>query len=484
VRPGQRVSGHVEHATKRLDVRPSLIPAEQALNGFRQGTVALAKIAAVGASRVTVMLHPAVTVGVTSDDVASADLLTDLFSVDEVVRVKLESIDPFKVSFDDVDSALPSVAVLLPGGPPWLTEPEVEDRREAEERARLARAACMRRLAHAPLQRPEPEPVPAPPLSAKPARPKPPSPLELAKRRGIRPDVAEHSAVQPLAAVKPTKEAPLCSDGLPPAAPMPVAPATPTATPAPAAPARPTPIPVPWPGPAPGPTEAPLTTQVEVLTAQRDRAKFDLQTARDRITRMEDTVEALRREREQSDQRGRDLAEDFHAMERELEHMRTRLRQATGLLRKAKKDVAAPATCGLPDHLDGAYTDPEAQLCFEIEVMWATRVTPQEKPAYPLAEYSVGSEFCASLDALQGIDRAKVLEVIVDVLTGRAQELHSRALHRRRESAGGPYMVRDDGAKGWRVAIQRAAAGGRRLHYWQLGSHFELDKVGLHDDTD
>ncbi|OKL55185.1 hypothetical protein BSZ39_00335 [Bowdeniella nasicola] len=85
---------------------------------------------------------------------------------------------------------------------------------------------------------------------------------------------------------------------------------------------------------------------------------------------------------------------------------------------------------------------------------------------------------------MHGIDQQKIVEVVVDVLTGRAAELDSRALHRLRTGPGGddPYRERADGAKAYRVAIERNSPSARRLHYWKAGETYEFARVVLHDD--
>lgn len=136
--------------------------------------------------------------------------------------------------------------------------------------------------------------------------------------------------------------------------------------------------------------------------------------------------------------------------------------------------------------LSNAFDDAEQQLRFDVHLAWVRRIPPSDKNARPLREYDVGPDFLASLDRLEGVPRAKVHDVIVEVLTKLARELDGRDLHQLRESAGGGSRVvkRSDGAVCWRVALQREAASARRMHFWELpGDRVELSRVGLHDDV-
>ena len=151
--------------------------------------------------------------------------------------------------------------------------------------------------------------------------------------------------------------------------------------------------------------------------------------------------------------------------------------QASGARRKARraKSVAAPKP---------VFADPDRQLRHEIWLAWLDRFDEQERDRLPLAEdYRFGEEFHTALTDLCGISRAKVLDVLVEVLTGLDQQLAGRQLHAWRQSRGGEQQVRGDGARAWRVSLQVETPGARRLKYWRLpGGGIEFDSVGHHDD--
>ena len=86
---------------------------------------------------------------------------------------------------------------------------------------------------------------------------------------------------------------------------------------------------------------------------------------------------------------------------------------------------------------------------------------------------------------MQGIRRSKVVEVVVQVLTGLDAGLASRERHQLRTGLGGddPPVVRNGGETCWRVSLQVKTPSARRLHYWVCADgSIELSSVRLHDD--
>jgi len=465
VQPGQVVSGVLDSVTNRLDMRRSVVPANEALAAYQVGDQVLVRVAKVTEQRVDAELYPGLMVSVAARQIAASDRLTDLFNPGEVIRARVVAREPWHIGLDQIDDAGPVTQppAVLPGGPPWLTEPIPVPPPPAPSFGDFAR-----RMVGAPVAQPAPPPAPAAP-PAKPAAPRrPPSPMDLVRRAGQSP---------PKPAPRPTPR------------PGPVRPIGPVPGEAPTGPSQGESV---WPGPRPGPPPAPakqtdqrlhqLEAANQALQIQRDRAGAEADHLRQRLVRLEEDMDALRRERDLADQRGRDTAGDFHQARAQAEHLRRQLRRATVSAKRSKASQdSGPDLAGI---LGGQFIDPEEQFDFELHLAWTLRVQPAEKAQFPLAPYSLGKDFLDSLDALQGVDRFKVLEVVVDVLTGRAADLPGRALHRRRATKAGQYLTRDDGALAWRVAIQRGTPSARRLHYWQLGQHIELDKVGVHDEVD
>jgi hypothetical protein len=131
------------------------------------------------------------------------------------------------------------------------------------------------------------------------------------------------------------------------------------------------------------------------------------------------------------------------------------------------------------------FEDPADQLRWEIKDAWARMIPAGEKASRPLGRWTFGPDFLPTLEAMQGISRHKVVEVIVQVLTRMDRDLASRELHQLRSGPGGddPPRVRDDGATAWRVSLQVGTPSARRLHYWLCPDNsIELASIRLHDD--
>lgn len=160
----------------------------------------------------------------------------------------------------------------------------------------------------------------------------------------------------------------------------------------------------------------------------------------------------------------------------ETKRLRTQVREAKIALRHTPSDADL-------DH--DLFGDPGDQLRYEVHLSWARRTTPGEKTTLPIRDWTIGPDFFTTWAAVEGIDRQKVVDVIVDVVTGRVKDIPARHLHQLRSGLGGddPPVVRSDGATCWRVYLQHKTASARRLHYWQrTDGVVELSSVRLHDD--
>jgi len=176
-----------------------------------------------------------------------------------------------------------------------------------------------------------------------------------------------------------------------------------------------------------------------------------------------------------------DLAESEADRARQRTNYRKADQQRQRLDKQLKTARAREAEVREPE--DG-YLDPEKQFRHDVYFAWYRRIPQTEKSERPLPEYVIGPDFLGSLDSTEGIDRGKVIDVVVEVVTGLAEQLDGRDLHQLRESAvgGSRPVVRGDGATCWRVALQRETASARRLHFWRNGQTIELSRVVVHDD--
>ena len=81
---------------------------------------------------------------------------------------------------------------------------------------------------------------------------------------------------------------------------------------------------------------------------------------------------------------------------------------------------------------------------------------------------------------------SKIISVAVEVLTGLAERLPSRELHRLRGSPYGQGQVVDpELGTAWRVSLQVRTASARRMHFWRgTDGRVVFATVGVHDDMD
>lgn len=187
-------------------------------------------------------------------------------------------------------------------------------------------------------------------------------------------------------------------------------------------------------------------------------------------------LEALRRDKDQLVAQLTRKKERIATLESELAAVRSQLRRE--IRHAAKRSGPAPDDSGL-------FERDEDQLDFEIRQAWARMIPASEKKDLPLTSWTYGPDFFATLRAVEGVSRDKVVEVIVHVLTGRDATLASRQLHRLRTGTGGDDapVVRGQGETCWRVSLQNNTAGARRLHYWRCADgSIELSSIRVHDD--
>lgn len=230
-------------------------------------------------------------------------------------------------------------------------------------------------------------------------------------------------------------------------------------------------------------TPAPLTKPTEPARSTPPEQPSDLA---DQLRVMTVERDALRRDL------GRELAVSGR-LDHELRTLRTRARdleskatRAAKKLASAEASLAAFEDARADRELDRvAFLDPEQQFRYEIYLEWARRIPAAEKEHLPKRDYQLGDDFLTTLAAISERDRAKAVEVVVDVITGRVHQLAGRRVHQLRSGPGpnDPYMARKDGSTCWRVSLQEKTPQARRLHYWQLpDGTCELASVENHDD--
>ncbi|WP_434740392.1 hypothetical protein [Micromonospora sp. SH-82] len=465
---GQSVTGGFDPASRRLDLRGGLrfVDPADAVAGvgeaYQVGDVVLAEVTTLHDDRVTVRLLPGLAVDVPRDAVTSNpnDQLRNLFSVGEVVTCRLVEVEPVRLRLDDVDDEeVPAAAPsLLPGGPPWLRPPDPEAALAPQVRPRPGAAAPSTPPTQGPAATPgapatsggvprgaSPRPMPPPGRRAAPVAQ--PAPV-VAPRQPTPLDVRMYTAAQQAATMRP---APTESAD-----------------------------------PVSGTTRVPAADQARFAQLIRQLAaeKAALGQVRKELDAERSTRRALGDDLTGLRTRAAELEEEMASARVTIESLQTRYRKADQARQKLTKELKSLQSRTEQASADGPlFLDPQEQFRHEVLVEWAQRIPAADKAARPLAPYEVGSRFLDSIEKVGGVSRAKVVAVVVEVLTGQAQNLDGRDLHRLRTgSAGSPYVRRDDDAICWRVALQRESAAARRLHYWQIGDRYELSRVVLHDD--
>ncbi|MCA9317343.1 MAG: S1 RNA-binding domain-containing protein [Planctomycetes bacterium] len=172
----------------------------------------------------------------------------------------------------------------------------------------------------------------------------------------------------------------------------------------------------------------------------------------------------------------------------EIETLREGRAETLRRLTDAQKELrsARDRLSNLDRQGGGEPTSSETTFLECVRVAYARLFGEGERCSYPLRRMRVGSEFLSRLRALDGISTDKVVEVCVQVASGRAHEIPGREVHLF-GARGSPALVRSrDGAKAWRCSLQDATASARRLHWWQIpgpdGGTVEFASVGTHDD--
>ncbi|QOD05969.1 hypothetical protein IDT60_20585 (plasmid) [Pseudarthrobacter sp. BIM B-2242] len=176
------------------------------------------------------------------------------------------------------------------------------------------------------------------------------------------------------------------------------------------------------------------------------------------------------------------LAAENAALSQQVERLREDVRKERDRAARARqmaKDIDDVAETG------PLFADPEQQFRHEIYMEWATRIPAGSKTTTPLADYGFADGFLASVEDLQGVDRSKIIAVAVEVLTGLADSMPGRDMHRLRGGVAGTSTYVEDPQLGtaWRVALQVKTASARRMHFWRgTDGRIVFATVGLHDD--
>ncbi|WP_336735939.1 hypothetical protein [Nocardioides sp. CCNWLW239] len=424
--PGMHVDGVLEKKSRWLDIRESRPTPDEALKTYAAGDVVPCEVRSVLAGSAGLRLHPDVTVEVFRSDVTGDpdDDLQALLTPGEVV-----------------------LARVVATGPRWrLSLREVREHDTAREALALYAGGppWLDPDAPAPAVADHVETVPAPPeavaevtsvpeavpetlpetLPEAPPKPAVPTPAMMPRRKG-----------EPVRAIRPA----------------------------------PPPEPTPPPEPAPAKKAAVQSMSLQVTAIKAEKAHLEAE-----LTELRDQVSGLRNERVQFAKDLARAARQVETRDAELARMRSQLRRAKQ--RSAPPEVAPPV-----------FADRERGFRHLVEASWARRIPVGEQPTRPLPDFKIGERFLDSVDTLEGITVDKIADVVMEVLTGLAEQSTGRELHQLRTSAGGNSapQSRSDGAICYRVSMQVHTPSARRLHFWKCpDGTIELSRVVVHDDME
>lgn len=252
------------------------------------------------------------------------------------------------------------------------------------------------------------------------------------------------------------------------------------------APARPSPLLL---DPTRSLAAAPRTTRPTGAAGEPSAAfeteRAEVRRLRAELARLAEQMKAFEAERDMTTSRLQELERERAKRGAEVEHLRTRVRNEVRRRERAERGRREPA--GSTEEAVGLFVGREDQLRHEVYLAWARRIPAAEKGERPLGDYHVGPAFLDSVAAVAGVERGKVVDVIVEVVTGLAEALPGRDLHQLRTGRGGddrPVVRACDQATCWRVALQTGTPQARRLHFWRTRQGVELSRVVLHDDMD
>ncbi|HEX9225855.1 MAG TPA: hypothetical protein VF885_04245 [Arthrobacter sp.] len=300
------------------------------------------------------------------------------------------------------------------------------------------------------------------------------------------------------------------------------------------APATPTPAPVPSPPgskpatpvatAAPEPASAPVAhahaaadevftaldtvrTRFEHLSSENMRLTRELEALRQEATarpeipmpspafggaeleRLRVRVALMTRERaEMVEDHGRDMAEadDLAVENARLLHLNETLREQNRTER-SRAARARQLSRDITDATDDSplFADAGDQFRHEVYLEWATRIPAGSKAETPLAAYGFVNGFLKDVAEIQGVDRSKIVAVAVEVLTGLADSMPGRDMHRLRAGLPGAsnFVEHPEYGTAWRVALQIKTASARRMHFWRgTDGMIRFAAVGVHDD--
>lgn len=234
-----------------------------------------------------------------------------------------------------------------------------------------------------------------------------------------------------------------------------------------------------------------LSTELDEVYAKESApaAPVPAQTNGAELTKLRSQVAALLLEKREILTDSRRTAAEADALAAEVATLRRKIERLQDDVRtereRANHARQLARSVGEPDEGSILFTDPVEQFRHEVYLEWASRIPAASKAELPLADYDLADGFLDAVGTVQGVDRSKIVAVAVEVLTGLADTMPGRDMHRLRGGLPGTSTFVEHPVHGtaWRVALQIKTASARRMHFWRGNDgKVVFATVGVHDD--
>jgi hypothetical protein len=139
---------------------------------------------------------------------------------------------------------------------------------------------------------------------------------------------------------------------------------------------------------------------------------------------------------------------------------------------------------------DQLFNDPREQLRYEVRHAYLFTVPISQREQWPLPEeYDLQDSFMRDLDEQSGaVSRQQIVAAVLDVVTGRMNDVNSRRPRPLREGGGDdgrPIITRYDGAVAWRANVSHGTPAARRIMWWRrTDSTVVFARFSTHDDLE
>lgn len=212
----------------------------------------------------------------------------------------------------------------------------------------------------------------------------------------------------------------------------------------------------------------------DLATAGLDVAALDGQSTALLTVEVAELRAELTRQRERADANEREVMDSWE----EIQHRDEEIQRLT--------DSGA----GEFDEVYGrrVFADREQQFRHVLSLRALLTLVEDERPLDAMGRLRIGPRWLDDLDELPSVSTVrltKVLDGVLEVLTGRVWDHPGRDTHQQRTGSGGedPVLLRADGAVAWRANLQHKTPQARRLLWWAVpDGSVELARVAAHDD--